>query len=39
MGLEISKRYSSNNFHTMSAKLYANFGYRGAIQPITFLGN
>ncbi len=39
MGLEISKRYSSCNFHLMSVKLYENIGYHGGIQAVTFLGN
>ncbi len=38
MGLEISKRYSYI-FHPLSAKLYADIGYHGGIQAITFLGN
>ena len=37
MGLGISKRYSSYNFHLISAKLYDNTGYYGRIQAIIFL--
>ncbi len=40
MGLEILKRYSSYNFHLISAKLYDDTGYHGGIQAnVTFLGN
>ena len=40
MGLEISKRYSTYNFHLISAKLYDDIGYHDGIQAnITFLGN
>ena len=40
MGLEISKRYFSYSFYSMSAKLYEDIGYHGGIQAIIFfLGN
>ncbi len=39
MGLEISKRYSTDSFHPMSAKLYEYFAYDGGIQVLTILGN
>ncbi len=39
MGLEISKRYSSYSFHSMSTKLYEHIGCHGGIQSIAFLGN
>ena len=37
--LEISKRYSSYNFHSMSIKLHEDNGYHGGIQAVAFLGN
>ncbi len=39
MGLEISKCYSSYNFHPMSMKLHEDVVYHGGIQAVTFLGN
>ena len=39
MGLEISKRYSSYSFHSISAKPYEDIGYHSGIQAVTFLGN
>ena len=36
MGLEISKCYSYS-FHSMSAKLYEDIGYRGEYRPLLFL--
>ncbi len=37
MGLEISKSYSSYNFHSMSIKLQEDIGYHGGIQAVLFL--
>ncbi len=39
MGLEISRRYSSYNFHLISAKPYEDIGKHGGIQAITFRDN
>ncbi len=39
IGLEISKRYSSHNFHPMSVKRYEDIGYYGGIQAMISLGN
>ncbi len=38
-GLEISKCYSSYNFHSMTTKRYEGIRHHGGIQAITFLSN